>query len=153
LTWVICLVGTGYLFYTVPKAFLPVGDSSFIRGIMVAQEGSSPDQMHAYQEKAEAALHANPAVDMTFTMTGNSGFLPGNQGFLIAFQKAPAQRPPIAAAPAQLMGAVNTQLPGPAAFLQPNRVLSISTGAPANIQGQFAYSLSGIDPAEVYSAA
>ncbi len=24
------------------------------------------------QEKAEQALHANPAVDMTFTMTGNS---------------------------------------------------------------------------------
>ncbi len=47
--WVVCLVGTGYLFYVVPKAFLPVGDSSFIRGILVAQEGTSPDQMHAYQ--------------------------------------------------------------------------------------------------------
>ena len=36
---------------SVPKAFLPVGDSSFIRGVFVAQEGSSPDQMHAYQEQ------------------------------------------------------------------------------------------------------
>ena len=67
----ICLVGTVYLFYIVPKAFLPVGDSSFIRGVMVAQEGSSPDQMRAYQEQVEKVLHANPAVDMTFTMTGN----------------------------------------------------------------------------------
>src|SRR5438445_59720 len=27
LVWVICLAGTGYLFYVVPKAFLPIGDS------------------------------------------------------------------------------------------------------------------------------
>src|SRR5215468_9009716 len=50
--WLVCLLGTAYLFYVVPKAFLPVGDSSFIRGVMVAQEGTSPDQMHAYQTQA-----------------------------------------------------------------------------------------------------
>jgi len=153
LTWVACLLGTVYLFYAVPKAFLPVGDSSFIRGVMVAQEGSSPDEMRADQEKAEQALHANPAVDMTFTMTGNSAFLPGNQGFLIAFLKDPSKRAPIAAVAGQLMGAINTQIPGTQAFLQPNPVLSISTGATANIQGQFAYSISGIDPPEVYDIA
>src|ERR1700722_18194118 len=76
IVWVICLVGTGYLFYIVPKAFLPVGDSSFIRGIFVAQEGSSPDQMHAYQKLSEDAMHQNPNVDMTFSMSGNSQFLP-----------------------------------------------------------------------------
>ena len=52
-TWGLCLVGTGYLFYKVPKSFLPVGDSSFIRGVLVAQEGTSPEQMHAYQTQAE----------------------------------------------------------------------------------------------------
>src|SRR5262249_47286478 len=35
--WIICLLGTGYLFFSVPKSFLPVGDSSFIRGVLVAQ--------------------------------------------------------------------------------------------------------------------
>src|SRR5262249_4081674 len=69
--WVLCLVGTGYLFYTVPKSFLPVGDSSFIRGVLVAQEGSSPDQMHAFQSQAETIMRANPAVRSTFTMSGN----------------------------------------------------------------------------------
>ena len=29
-TWVICLAGTLYLFVSVPKAFLPIGDSSLI---------------------------------------------------------------------------------------------------------------------------
>ncbi len=44
-------------------------------------------------------------------------------------------------------------VPGALVFLQPNPVLEISTGATANIQGQFAYALSGIDPKEVYDAA
>src|ERR1700737_4493327 len=68
-TWIVCLVGTVFFFYIVPKSFLPVGDSSFIRGILVAQEGSSPDQMHAYQTAAEKVMRANPAVETTFTMS------------------------------------------------------------------------------------
>ena len=153
IVWAICLVGTGYLFYIVPKSFLPVGDSSFIRGVMVAQEGTSPKQMHAYQTQAEAVMHANPAVDMTFTLSGFSSFLPSNQGFMIAFLKDPEQRPPIAAVAGQLMGGVSASTPGLIAFLQPNPVLQISTGATANTQGQFAYAISGIDPAEVYNTA
>jgi hydrophobic/amphiphilic exporter-1 (mainly G- bacteria), HAE1 family len=153
ITWVVCLVGTGYLFYSIPKSFLPIGDSSFIRGVLVGQEGSSPNQMHAYQTEVEKVLQANPAVETTFTMSGNSQFLPANQEFVIAFLKDPAQRPPIAAVAGQLMGGLNSSIPGTITFLQPNPVLEISTGATANTQGQFAYALSGIDPSLVYSVA
>ncbi len=151
--WVVCLVGTGYLFDIVPKAFLPVGDSSFIRGVLVAQEGTSPDQMHAYQTEAETIMRANPAVRSTFTMSGNSAFLGSNQAFLIAFLKPPSQRAPIQQVAGQLMGGIATTIPGTVAFLQPNPALEISTGATANAQGQFAYALSGIDPNEVYETA
>jgi len=153
LVWVICLAGTGYLFYIVPKSFLPVGDSSFIRGVLVAQEGSSPDQMHAYQTAAEKLMRANPAVETTFTMSGNSQFMPANQAFLIAFLKDPSKRPPIDKVAGQLMGGIAGTIPGAIAFLQPNPVLEISTGATANVQGQFAYALSGIDPKQVYDVA
>jgi HAE1 family hydrophobic/amphiphilic exporter-1 len=153
LVWVICLAGTGYLFYIVPKSFLPVGDSSFIRGVLVAQEGSSPDQMRALQTAAEKVMRANPAVETTFTMSGNSQFMPANQAFLIAFLKDPSKRPPIDQVAGQLMGGIDTTLPGAIAFLQPNPVLEISTGATANTQGQFAYALSGIDPQQVYDVA
>jgi hydrophobic/amphiphilic exporter-1 (mainly G- bacteria), HAE1 family len=153
LAWVICLLGTGYLFYVVPKAFLPVGDSSFVRGVFVAQEGSSPDQMHDYQLQSEKALQANPAVEMTFTMSGNNSYLPSNQGVVLAVLKDPDKRPSIQAVSGQLMGAISASVPGLLAFLQPNPVLQISTGATSNFQGQFAYSLSGIDPAQVYSVA
>ena len=151
--WVLCLVGTGYLFYTIPKSFLPVGDSSFIRGVLVAQEGSSPEQMHAYQTEVEKVLRANPAVGSTFTMSGNSQFLPANQEFVIAFLKDPSERPPIQKVAGQLMGALDAQIPGTITFLQPNPVLEISTGATANTQGQFAYAISGIDSNEVYDTA
>jgi hydrophobic/amphiphilic exporter-1 (mainly G- bacteria), HAE1 family len=153
LIWLICFVGTGYLFYIVPKSFLPVGDSSFIRGVFVAQEGSSPDQMHQYQNQAEKIMQANPAVIGTFTMSGNGQFLPANQGFLLAFLKDPKQRAPIAQVAGQLMGGIMSTVPGVIVFLQPNPVLEISTGATANIQGQFAYAISGVDPHEVYDSA
>jgi hydrophobic/amphiphilic exporter-1 (mainly G- bacteria), HAE1 family len=151
--WLICLAGTGYLFYVIPKAFLPIGDSSFTRGVMVAQEGSSPDQMHAYQTEAERIMHSVPAVQTTFTMSGNSSFLPGNQAFLLAFLNDPSQRAPIQAVTGQLMGAINASVPGVFTFLQPNPVLDISTGATANVQGQFAYAISGINPDQVYDVA
>src|SRR5207247_9846440 len=151
--WFVCLLGTGYLFYSVPKAFLPVGDSSFIRGVLVAQEGSSPEQMHAYQTETEKIMKANPAVRSTFTMSGQAQFLGSNQAFLIAFLKDPSQRAPIAQVAGQLMGGVSGAIPGVVAFLQPNPALEISTGATANAQGQFAYALSGIDANEVYDPA
>jgi HAE1 family hydrophobic/amphiphilic exporter-1 len=151
--WLVCFVGTGYLFYVVPKSFLPVGDSSLIFGVLVAQEGSSPEQMHRYQDAAEKIMHANPAVAATFTMSGNGQFLPGNQAFLIPFLTDPSKRAPIDQVAGQLMGGIMGTVPGAVVFLKPQPVLQISTGATANIQGQFAYAISGIDPNQVYDSA
>jgi HAE1 family hydrophobic/amphiphilic exporter-1 len=153
LIWLVCFVGTGYLFYIVPKSFLPVGDSSLIFGVLVGQEGSSPEQMHRYQDAAEKVLHANPAVAATFTMSGNNQFLPGNQAFLIPFLTDPKKRAPIDQVAGQLMGGIMSTVPGVVVFLKPQPVLQISTGATANIQGQFAYAVSGTDANEVYDSA
>ncbi|MGB6430094.1 MAG: efflux RND transporter permease subunit [Candidatus Acidiferrales bacterium] len=153
LIWVICLAGTVYLFDVVPKSFLPVGDSSFVRGVMIAQEGSSPDQMHAYQAQVDHALESNPAVQMSVSVSGATGFLASNQGFVFALLKPPGQRPPIDVVAGQLMGQVAMSVPGVITFLQPNPVLEISTGATANTQGQFAYALSGFDQDQLYAVA
>src|SRR5438034_10035213 len=66
--WVVCLLGTVYFFYTVPKAFLPIGDSSFALGVFVAQEGTSHYEMHTHQMLVEEVLPHTSAVAMTFTM-------------------------------------------------------------------------------------
>lgn len=152
LIWGVCLVGTVVLFIVTPKTFLPVGDSSFIWGVMIAREGSSPEQMSEFQTKADAIIQKNPAVNATFTMTGNSTFLASNQGLLLAFLKSPNERPPIQQVSGQLMGSLSA-IPGIFPFLRPFPVLEISTGATNRNQGQYAFSVSGVNPTEVYSVA
>jgi HAE1 family hydrophobic/amphiphilic exporter-1 len=151
--WVVCLVGTFWLFGQVPQTFLPTGDSSFVRGVMVAPEGTSPQQMRLYQAQVEQELHSSPAVRMTFTMTANAQFLTLNQGLVLAFLKPPEERTPISALAGQYMGALQAHVPGMIPLFQPDPVLRISTGATATQQGKYAYSISGINPDEVYATA
>jgi HAE1 family hydrophobic/amphiphilic exporter-1 len=85
-------------------------------------------------------------------MTGNAAFLSSNQGLLLAFLKSPEDRPPIQQVAGQLMGKLGT-IPGVMPFLRPFPVLEISTGATNQNQGQYAFSLSGVNPKQVYGAA
>ncbi len=149
--WIVCMWGTVHLFNIVPRSFLPVGDSSFIRGALIAPVGTSPEEMHRIQERAEAAIQANPAVQMTFSVSGVSRFLPTNFAFALAFLKEPGTRPPIQEVTGQLQGAVAMANPGLIPGIQPNPVLQISTGASATQTGKFSYSISGINPQEVYT--
>jgi multidrug efflux pump subunit AcrB len=106
--WVICLAGTIWLFMLVPKTFLPPGDSGVIFGAFIAQEGSSPQQMQAYQDQVDKMLHADPNVVTDFTMTGATGFLAANQGITFTFIGPPDNRKPIALVTAEMMGKLNT---------------------------------------------
>ena len=152
LTWVACMAGTIILFTVVPKAFLPVGDSSSIWGVMIGKEGSSPQQMRALQDKAENILRQDPSIGATLTMTGNGQFLTSNQGMLLAFLEPPKVRAPIQIVAGGLMGKLGA-IPGVFAFLRPMPVLNISTGATNQNQGQYAYSLSGVNSQQVYDVA
>jgi len=152
LIWVVCLAGTGLLFVVVPKAFLPPGDSSVVFGVFIGREGSSPEQMQALQDRVDETLHEDPNVLTDFTMTGNGQFISSNQGITFTFLKPPAARAPIAQVAAQLMGKLGA-IPGVFPFLRPYPVLEISTGATNQNQGQYAFSLSGVNPGQVYDVA
>jgi HAE1 family hydrophobic/amphiphilic exporter-1 len=152
LIWVVCLAGTIGLFMLVPKAFLPVGDSSFIFGLMIGREGSSPGQMRSLQNQAELVMRQDPSVRATFTMTGNGQFISSNQGLLLAFLNSPDDRAPIAEVTSHLTGKL-IPIPGLLPFLRPRPVLEISTGATAQNQGQYAFALSGVNPTQVYDVA
>jgi HAE1 family hydrophobic/amphiphilic exporter-1 len=147
--WVVCLAGTIWLFLLVPKAFLPPGDSSVIFGAFIAREGSSPAQMHELQNRVDEKLHSDPNVITDFTLTGATGFLASNQGIMFTFIKPPADRAPIQEVTAGMMGSLNT-IPGVFTFLRPFPVLEISTGVTSQNQGQYAYSVSGANPQQVY---
>jgi HAE1 family hydrophobic/amphiphilic exporter-1 len=147
--WVACLAGTIWLFMLVPKAFLPPGDSSVIFGAFIAREGSSPDQMKALQDRVDQTLHDDPNVITDFTLTGATGFLSSNQGITFTFIKPPGSRAPIQQVTAEMMGKLNT-IPGVFTFLRPFPVLEISTGVTSQNQGQYAFSVSGANPEQVY---
>jgi len=147
--WVICLAGTIWLFMLVPKTFLPPGDSGVIFGAFIAQEGSSPQQMREYQDQVDKMLHNDPNVVTDFTMTGATGFLAANQGITFTFIGPPENRQPIALVTAEMMGKLNT-IPGVMTFLRPFPVLEISTGVTNQTQGQYAFTVSGVNPSQVY---
>ena len=64
----------------IPKSFLPTGDSSFMFGVMIAQQGTSPDQMQKLPGRRRRRRCApNPNVDMTVTVSGfAASFWPSN---------------------------------------------------------------------------
>ena len=148
----ICLLGV-YLFYrALPFSLLPAGDSGFIRGVFLAQEGSSPDQMKVYQAKVNEILKANQSVGQFFTLAGLAGRAASSQGLMFVFLKDAKERPAMEKVVAQL-GAELNKTPGILALLQPSPVLQINIGATNQNQGRYAYTLSGINPEEVYNAA
>ncbi len=151
LIWAACLAGTVGFFVAIPKAFLPPGDSGVVTGVFIGREGSSPEQMRAIQDRVDAVLLDNPNVLATVEVTGLSQFIASNQGIMFTFLKPAGQRPPIHDEVARLMASMNS-IPGVMAFLRPFPVLEISTGATNQNQGQYAFSVSGIDAEQVYGA-
>ena len=151
-TWVGCLGLTVWVFGLLPKTFIPAGDSSFIRGILICQQGISPERIKRLQKEVDVVLRNNPAVNESFTLAGFSQGLPSNQMLALAFLKDPGQRPPINTIVAQLSREL-AAIPGIIPLMRPDPVLQISTGATKNNQGQYAFAISGVDPGKVYQTA
>ncbi|MDR3117761.1 MAG: efflux RND transporter permease subunit [Puniceicoccales bacterium] len=151
LVWVLCLAGTVLVFSRLPKSFLPIGDSGALQGMFIAQEGTSPRHMRLYQSQIDAIVRRHPAVQTAATLSGFPWF-PSNQGLVMAFLKPRAGRDGIAAVNRQLMGEL-CRIPGAMVVLRPAPALHIQTGAMGSGQGKYSYTLSGIEPQQVYAAA
>jgi hydrophobic/amphiphilic exporter-1 (mainly G- bacteria), HAE1 family len=147
-----CFFGLWFFFTHLPFTLLPPGDSGFIRGVFIAQEGSSPAQMHAYQQQVNQKLKDDPNIAQFFTLAGFAARTSSSQGLIFGFLKPRSQRPPIEQCIPQLQQSISS-IPGITAILQPNPVLQINVGATSQTQGQYAYTLNGIVPEEVYAAA
>src|SRR5437763_1667818 len=147
-----CILGLWFFFTHLPFTLLPPGDSGFIRGVFIAQEGSSPAQMHAYQQQVNQKLKDDPNIGQFFTLAGFAARTSSSQGLIFCFLKPRSQRLPIDQCIPQLQKSISS-IPGITAVLQPNPVLQINVGATSQTQGQYAYTLSGIVPDDVYAAA
>ncbi|MEN3370941.1 MAG: hypothetical protein V7609_3084 [Verrucomicrobiota bacterium] len=147
----ICAAGLWYFFTALPFTLLPTGDSGVIRGLFVMQEGSSPQQQRELQDKLDPILQANPAVDKYFTVAGSGRG--GSAGiFTVLFLKPAKERLPIDQVAFDLRKSLSG-VPGIFPTLNPQPVLQINIGASGSAFGRYSYSISGINPEEVYAAA
>jgi HAE1 family hydrophobic/amphiphilic exporter-1 len=147
-----CIVGLVFFFTHLPFTLLPVGDSGFARGVFIAQEGTSPEQMRAFQKLVNQKVEAEPSVAQFFTNVGSGSRSASSQGIVFCVFKPREQRDPIEQCLLRLQKSINT-IPGITAVITPSPVLQINVGATNQTQGQYAYTLSGIVPDDVYKAA
>ncbi len=147
----VCILGLWFFFTHLPFTLLPPGDSGFVRGVFIAQEGSSPAEMRAYQQQVNQKLKEDPNIAQFFTLAGFSSRTASSQALIFGFLKPQSQRPPIDQCILQLQKSIGS-IPGITAVLQPNPVLQINIGATNQTQGQYAYTISGIVPDDVYAA-
>ena len=151
--WVACILGTGVLYFLLPKAFLPPGDSSFIMGVLIMPQGASTEQMRDYQHKAVAILRGDPAIQQLGSV---SGFQPGadqSMGFMFVRLKPPRERPPIDQLAQKYMGML-ARLPDGLCAMRAMPVLKISSGAESTAVGSdYAFMLMGLDRDAVYTTA
>ncbi len=153
LVWVICILGTGILYFVLPAAFLPPGDSSFIMGAMIMPQGASTEQIQAFQAKAAAIMRQEPAVMQVGNVTGMFPGADQSMGFLFIRLKPPREREPIEQLAQKYMGLLS-RLPDGLCALRAMPVLKISSGAESTAAGSdYAYMLTGLDRDTVYATA
>ena len=147
-----CILGLWFFFTHLPFTLLPPGDSGFARGVFIAQEGSSPEQMRAFQKLVNDKIIADPSVAQFFTVAGSLSRSSSSQAIIFCIFKPRAERDPIEQCLLRIQKSINT-IPGLTAVITPSPVLQINVGATNQTQGQYAYTISGIVPQDVYGAA
>ena len=152
ISWVLCLVGTLWLFSALPKAFMPEGDSGAIQGGILMQQGTSSMQMQNYQYQINETIRQNPFVEKLLTVTGTNTGADQSSGVIIAILKK-GHRPTIQKITQQISYNL-MMIPAGFSFLQPIPALKLSTGGESTATGsRYSYIVKGQDANKVYEAA
>jgi hydrophobic/amphiphilic exporter-1 (mainly G- bacteria), HAE1 family len=140
------LGGTVYLFYAIPKGFLPSEDTGQIFAMTEAAQDISFDDMVAQQEAAARIVRQNPHVDRFMSVVGIRG---GNTGMMLLRLKPRDGRPHVDEIMQQLRRQLAT-LPGIMVFLQnppPIRIGGMLT------KSQYQFTLQGPDTDDLFRSA
>jgi HAE1 family hydrophobic/amphiphilic exporter-1 len=153
--WVVCVLGTLWLFTILPKTFLPTGDSGVIMGQMQAPMGTSTEIIRQFQDEVDEVLQNNPSVDKVVTVTGLQPGADQSTGVFYTVLK------PLSAKGREPMQKVVQELRAHMArittgfvYLEAIPSLQISTGGESTAQGcKYSYALSGGDQDKLYECA
>jgi HAE1 family hydrophobic/amphiphilic exporter-1 len=151
--WAASLGGAIWLYQQLPKTFLPIGDSGLVRGLWITADAVSPSQIEARQRQVEQVLAEDPAVMYAFSLTGLGSLFSSNEGLVFYVLRDASERPPIDVVNNRIKARILKEVPGVNPLFNPMPVLNLSTGATSTLQGDYAYSISGLDPTVVQHAA
>ncbi len=112
-------VVTGWLFYVMPKSFVPTVDNGMVFGGTEAAQDTSFEETVKLQEQVLRIVQKNPYVSQFGT-----GINMQNTGFLFIHFKADRKRPHVTKIVAQLQKDF-AQIPGFTVFLQPPPMLTL----------------------------
>jgi hydrophobic/amphiphilic exporter-1 (mainly G- bacteria), HAE1 family len=154
LGWLGCLAGVGYFFVTIPKTFMPIGDSGLFYGQFMALQGTSTTQIRNFQDRIDDIVLENPAIQNLLTITGKATGADQSTGMVIATLKPVKERGPIEAVVNNLNNSLYSLSDLGMVFIMPLPSLILSAGAESTATGsQYSYVISGQDRDEVYQAA
>ncbi|MBX5089058.1 efflux RND transporter permease subunit [Rhizobium lentis] len=113
---------TIYFFMTLPTSFFPQEDIGRLTINTQARQDISYSAMEALQQRAAAAVKANPAVNHVMSTIGGNPNKPQNNGSMFVELKDKKERPPLDQTLRELRTAIN-KIPGLQAFVTPNQSL------------------------------
>jgi HAE1 family hydrophobic/amphiphilic exporter-1 len=150
--WLLCFLGTIWLFMTLPQSFLPEGDSGAVQGAMLSSLGTSTEQMVKFQEEVNNVLSTDPNIERMVTVTGLQPGADQTSGILFAILKPQGKRKPMPEILKELRAKFSKINYG-FAFVQAVPALKISTGAESTASGsKYSYTISGAIQDDVYKA-
>ncbi len=141
------LIATGYLFYDLPKGFIPSYDSGSLLGFTLAAQDISFDSMRDHQHELNKILLKEPAIDSMMSFTGAGFGQAGNTGVFFVTLKPRSQRSESVDEFIDRMRGKLFSVPGILAFMQnppPIQIGGQLTRAPYQLTVQ------GTDPQEIY---
>jgi len=129
---VLMLVGTGYLFFTMPTGFIPSQDSGFAFGVVIGPQGISSDSMAQHLTRVATVLQTDPNIRTVGAMGGFTG-LQSNQAFVFAGFKPRDRRP--------LSVDQSIEELRPKLFFVPGVLTFMQNPPPITVSGQFGTSI------------
>ena len=140
---VLLTVLTVYLFFIMPKSFMPTVDQGFAEGGSEAAQDVSFNEMAHIQRQIAHVLASNRWVD---TVGIGTGFGSQNQGFMFVMFKRDRHRPKIPALIASLQQQLMS-IPGVMVFLQAPPLITLGENEG---RSQYSLALQGPDTEELY---
>ena len=153
--WGICLIGTFLFYTTIPKGFLPVGDSGVIAGGMLVPLGTPSVIMDKFQKSVDNVLESDKNIKHFVTATGLQPGADQSTGFTVMMLNDKKNRPPIQQVAQELRYKfMNLNFPLGFVFINPIPVLKISTGGTNTASGaKYSYTITGQNRNNVYESA